>query len=143
MHKYFIGFILGFAAAIASTLFANSEAQKPIKKETLLSYVYLNILHDIKINNIDDVEKSLEKNIAYDVVSYNNSIEQSKTDPDEINKYLILASVMNEKFDIKNWKNNAELQKAFSSAQQRDSKYTAEVRCRDWSQPMWAGKPKC
>jgi hypothetical protein len=143
MQKYFIGFILGFAVAITGTVLATSETEKPIKTEKVFSYVYLNMLHDIKINKVDEVEKSFEKNIEYDVISYNKSIEQSKSDPDEMNKFLILASVMNEKFEIQSWKSNAELQKAFSSAQQRDSKYTAEVRCRDWSQPMWAGKPKC
>lgn len=143
MLKFITGFIAGLVVALTGTVLAANVADKPNDQDKYISYSSLNMLHDIKINNVAAVQSLLEQNVEIDVVFNNALIEKDKEDPKEMNKFIILASVMNEKFELKKWRENIGLQAAFKSAQQRDLKYTEEVRCRDWSQSMWVGKPKC
>lgn len=104
------------------------------------------MLHRIKLGDIKSVENSMEFDISVDAKAMNeilSSRKSSKEEAEAMLKSLRLLSVMNEKFEIKQWRSDAELQKIFKNAQKSDPAHIAHLRCKNWNKPMWVGADGC
>jgi hypothetical protein len=104
-------------------------------------------LHRIKIGEIKSVEDSMESDIALDAEFLFYPLTQAKdiTEEERTSIYtrLIMLSVMNEKFNIEQWKQNKNLQKIFTKVQTIDPELTSKFRCFNWEKPMWADRGNC
>jgi hypothetical protein len=103
-------------------------------------------LHRFKIGKSESLEAELEQDVLLDATLLNSLLKDkalSESDRKRINGDLRLISVMNEKFTIESWRSDKEFVKVLEAAQHDDEAHVAKLRCFDWSQPMWVGKPLC
>lgn len=97
-------------------------------------------LHEILIDEIDDLRNSRATQSAERAVLLDEWLLEEDLSDKEIEWFetqLILMSVMNEKFQIEAWAQNAQLQKAFQRIQQKYPRRADAYRCRNWEKPMW------
>jgi len=103
-------------------------------------------LHRMKLKQYVSVEKSMEETITANAKTLAGSLSNksmSEYDASKIYRVLRLLSVMNEKYTIEEWRSNTELNEIFNMAQKNDPKHTAQLRCFNWSKPMWVDKKGC
>ena len=141
-----LGFLFG--------LTLNSASSKEVVLPELTYPAYLmreatfatDKLHRIKLGEIKSVEDSLEFEIAVDAKAMSEILsghKATKQETEKMFKSLRLFSVMNEKFEIKQWRSDPVLLKIFKNAQENDPAHTAKLRCYNWSKPMWVNNNSC
>ena len=103
-------------------------------------------LHRIKIGEVESLERSLEQHLAQDAKAMYRILGRDDTTPRDAQRIydtLRLLAVMNEKFEIEHWRNDAELMDIFLKAQTNDLEHTEKLRCNNWRKPMWVGTDDC
>ena len=103
-------------------------------------------LHKLKLGDIDSVRNSYEFDLAFDGKILYEAANEYSVSPEQkqsIYGMLRLMSVLNEKYPVKAWQSDSELLEIFSAVQKLDPAQTEDMRCRDWSKPMWVGSVEC
>ena len=103
-------------------------------------------LHRLKIGEQVSVERSMENSLSADAKDMYELLRGGKVSDDEVNKIydmLRLLSVMNEKFELVQWRTDQKLLNIFREAQEKDQEHTKKLRCFNWKKPMWIDKDGC
>jgi len=103
-------------------------------------------LHELKLGMANSVEESLLISLALDArIMYeqiaNFELDDKKTK--RTSEVLRLMSVMNEKFEIEEWRSDMQLLEIFRKMQEMDPEHTKNLRCRNWNKSMWVGEDEC
>lgn len=148
--KTFLSYMLSVSFfLVTSTLAAEDEAMPEIRMPQYILHATVNsvfTLHGMKIHDTDSVEKSMESNLVFDAKTLFAILEHPDVTEKEVEKiynFLILLSVMNEKFEIQQWRNDEELQSIFTKAQEYNPVHTEKMRCNNWNEAMWMGESNC
>jgi hypothetical protein len=103
-------------------------------------------LHRLKIGEQVSVEQSMENSLSADAKDMYELLRSGKVSEEEVNKIygmLRLLSVMNEKFELVQWRSDQKLLNIFREAQENDQEHTNKLRCFNWKKPMWIEKDGC
>ena len=116
-----LGLLLGLTINAGLALPEERESSVTLVDYSLYNAVAsIGALHQIKIGEVPRLESHLEAILALDIIGMSQELEGtsiSESDRERIVKMLVLVSVMNEKFEIESWRENAELQNIFRKAQ--------------------------
>lgn len=143
-------FICLFLAACAqkkTETFPNEPSSDYIQYLLYTQANSMDLLHRMKIGEVKSVEYLMESNTASDAQFIYAIAKESKVISEErrksIYKQLIIFSIMNEKYDVSQWKNNKDLQSIFKEVQLDNPQFTSEVRSWCWKKPWWSCKEDC
>jgi hypothetical protein len=102
--------------------------------------VRVELLHRLMIGEVGSVEKSLARDIAYDVKAFSNPESRqtlSVEDLKRLSQSLVLLAVMQEKMNVDSWKSESEFLGRIKAEATSNPKLADTFRCKDWSKPMW------
>lgn len=142
----FLGFMLGLTLNSAtSEEIQLSDISFPTHTVHNAAFT-IDRLHKLKLGDIKSVENSMEFGLMVDAKVMHEIITSQKPTVQEttqLYRTLRLLSVMNEKFEIKQWRSDLELLKIFKQAQDNDPTHTSKLRCFNWDKPMWVDTKGC
>ena len=133
-----IGVILGLQIPAHSSMTNQSDISLMLG----FTAVRIELLHRLMIGEVSDVEYSLARDIAFDAKEISNpETRQNLSDEEKknLNKLLILAAIMQEKMDVSLWRTEPEFLNLANAEASSNPNFSATLRCKDWSKPMWVG----
>ena len=108
-------------------------------QDTLLSNSlrFMEILQGLTTKHTGEISSGLKNELSLLILEIGSMIEQNgcfqKKQIEKANKILILLSVHNDNFHVKEWNENKKIIKIFKDARSRNSSYLEKTRERDWT----------